>query len=159
MFLRTFRALEFLKAQPEWDGKNLVVYGSSQGGAQALAAAGLDKDVSFLFAGVPAMCDHGGVVCGWPRLVPKDKEGHYDRQILNASKYVDCVNFAQGTTVPALFTVGFVDNTCRPESVYAAYNSYAGPKKIINEPEMGHAIPARHKKAAKREIFKACGLE
>ena len=159
MFLRTFRALEFLKAQPEWDGENLIVYGSSQGGAQALAAAGLDKDVSFVFAGVPAMCDHGGAVCGWPRMVPVDGDGQLDQKILTASRYVDCVNFAEETTAPALFTVGFVDNTCRPESVYAAYNSYAGPKRIINEPEMGHAIPARHKDAAKREIFKACGLE
>ncbi len=40
MFLRVMRALEFIKAQPEWDGKTLIVSGGSQGGLQALAAAG-----------------------------------------------------------------------------------------------------------------------
>jgi cephalosporin-C deacetylase len=42
MFLRVLRALDFLTVQPEWDGHTLIVYGSSQGGFQAFAAAGLD---------------------------------------------------------------------------------------------------------------------
>ena len=29
------RAIDVLTAQPEWDGRTVVVYGSSQGGAQA----------------------------------------------------------------------------------------------------------------------------
>ncbi len=33
------RAIDFLTAQPEWDGRTVIVYGSSQGGFQALAAA------------------------------------------------------------------------------------------------------------------------
>ncbi len=153
MFLRAYRALQFLKAQKEWNGKKLIVYGSSQGGAQALAAAYLDKDVTFVFAGVPAMCNLGGYIPGWPRLVPVGKDGKYNRKILNVARYLDCVNFARKTHAPALFTVGFIDNTCRPTSVYAAYNSYAGPKKIINEPKMGHAIPQKHKLIAMREIL------
>ncbi|MFM7606290.1 MAG: acetylxylan esterase, partial [Prosthecobacter sp.] len=60
MFLRLIRAIDFLTAQPEWDGKTLIVYGSSQGGFQALAAAGLDSRVTFICAGVPAGCDHTG---------------------------------------------------------------------------------------------------
>ena len=32
MFLRELRAIDFLCAQPEWAGKNVVVYGASQGG-------------------------------------------------------------------------------------------------------------------------------
>lgn len=60
MFLRLIRAIDFLTSQPEWDGKTLIVYGSSQGGFQALAAAGLDSRVTFICAGVPAGCDHTG---------------------------------------------------------------------------------------------------
>ncbi len=153
MFLRAYRALAFLKSRDEWDKKNLIVYGSSQGGAQAIAAAYLDKNVTFLFAGVPAMCNLSGSIPGWPRLVPIDKNGKYNQTVLNVSKYVDCVNFASKTYIPALFTVGFVDNTCRPTSVYAAYNSYAGPKEIINEPTMGHAILKRHKHIALKKIL------
>ena len=39
MFLRLVRAIDFLASQPEWNGKDVIVYGSSQGGFQALAAA------------------------------------------------------------------------------------------------------------------------
>ena len=47
MFLRLIRAIDFLTTQPEWDGKTLIVYGSSQGGFQAFAAAGLDARLPF----------------------------------------------------------------------------------------------------------------
>ncbi|MEN6385041.1 MAG: acetylxylan esterase [Phycisphaerales bacterium] len=153
MFLRVMRALEFIKSQPEWDGKHLVAYGTSQGGAQAIAAAGLDSDVTFLFAGVPAMCDHGGVINGWPKLVPITSEGSYDKQILETAKYVDCVNFARKAKAEAIFTVGFVDRVCRPTSIYAMYNSYVGNKEIINAPLMEHEFPVSHIEIAKEKIL------
>ena len=40
MFLRLVRAIDFLTAQPEWDGRTVIVHGSSQGGAQSIVAAG-----------------------------------------------------------------------------------------------------------------------
>ena len=74
MFLRLVRALDFLTAQPEWDGKTVVVFGSSQGGYQAIVAAGLDSRVTFFAAGVPAGCDHTGIAAdrinGWPKFIP-----------------------------------------------------------------------------------------
>jgi dienelactone hydrolase len=51
MFLRLVRAIDFLAAQPEWNGRDLIVYGSSQGGFQAFAAAGIDERVSVICAG------------------------------------------------------------------------------------------------------------
>ena len=59
MYLRLIRTIEFLTRQPEWDGKRILVIGESQGGGQALAAAGLDSRVSAVVATVPAMCDWG----------------------------------------------------------------------------------------------------
>ena len=64
MFLRLVRALDFLTAQPEWDGRTVVVHGSSQGGYQSIVAAGLDPRVTFFAAGVPAGCDHTGFKSG-----------------------------------------------------------------------------------------------
>jgi len=46
MYRRLIRALDYLKSRPDWDGRTLIVYGGSQGGAQALAAAGLDPAVT-----------------------------------------------------------------------------------------------------------------
>jgi cephalosporin-C deacetylase len=45
------RAIDVLTEQPEWDGRTVAVFGISQGGFQAIAAAGLDPRVTFFAAG------------------------------------------------------------------------------------------------------------
>ncbi len=158
MFLRLMRALDFLTAQPQWDGKTLIVSGQSQGGAQALAAAGLDERVTFIASGVPAMCDHAaasvGRVAGWPKIVPNGADGKPDAKILQATRYIDCVNFATRAKADAVMSVGFIDNTCPATTCYAAYNQLRGKKQVINEPKMGHADPA-HIYAAFEKAFRA----
>ncbi len=151
MFIRLIRAIDFLTSQPEWDGQKLIVYGSSQGGFQALAAAGLDARVTFICAGVPAGCDHtgsqAGRISGWPKLVAVDTAGQPDPKSLQASRYFDAVNFAQrAKCAGAALTVGFIDTTCPPTSVYAAYNALSVPKSIHNDPFTGHtSTPAASK--------------
>lgn len=142
MYLRLLRAIEFLTAQPEWDGKTLIVRGSSQGGGQAIAAAGLDPRVSFIAAGVPAMCDHSGCVIGrasgWPGMVPKDGQGRPDPKVLEVARYFDAMNLATRAKGEAVFEVGFLDPHCPPTSVYAAFNNWSGKKRIIDQPREGH---------------------
>ena len=151
MFLRLVRAIDFLTAQPEWDGKIVAVIGHSQGGGQALVAGGIDKRVTIIAAGVPAICDHSGRVAGringWPKLVPMRADGRPDPMILKASRYVDAVNFASRCKAEAIMSVGFIDTTCPPSSCYAAYNVLQGSKQILNEPLMRHAAPS-HIRAA-----------
>lgn len=146
MFLRLQRAIDFLTSRPEWDGNTLVVTGHSQGGGQSLAAGGLDERVTMIAAGVPAICDHtgraAGRVNGWPKLVPTGPDGKPDPTILEASRYVDAVNFAGRCRADAVMSVGFIDTVCPPSSCYAAYNLLKGRKEVINEPLMGHAAPA-----------------
>ncbi len=141
MFLRLVRAIDFLTAQPEWDGRTVVVSGSSQGGAQAIAAAGLDPRVTFFAAGVPAMCDHTGAlagrIAGWPKFIPT-KENPPPADVVAAVGYYDGVTFAARTKAPGIFTVGFIDVTCPPTSVYAAYNALRAPKEIFNDVRAGH---------------------
>ncbi len=142
MFLRMVRAIDFLTTQPEWDGKTLIAYGTSQGGYQAIAAAALDSRVSFFVAGVAAGNDHSGMmanrISGWPELVPVSADGKANEKILQASRYVDGMNFATRIKVPGFFTVGFIDTVCPPTSVYAMYNNLKGEKKMFND------ITARH---------------
>ncbi len=143
MFLREVRALDFLCSQPEWDGKTVVVYGSSQGGFQAFAAAYLDPRVTFFAAGVPAGSDHTGVaagrVAGWPKIVPVT-DGKPDPKVVEAARYFDNMNFAAHTKAKgAVVTVGFIDQTCPPSSVYAAFNALPiVDKKIFNDIPHGH---------------------
>lgn len=151
MFLRLIRAIDFLTAQPEWDGKTVIVYGSSQGGFQAFAAAGLDPRVTFICAGVPAGCDHTGSqanrISGWPKLVPNDDKGQPDAAALQTSRYFDCVNFAtRAKCKGAAVTVGFIDTTCPPTSVYAAYNALPITKTMHADVDAGHTnTPAASK--------------
>lgn len=140
MFQRVIRALDFLTSQPEWDGRTLIVSGTSQGGAQALAGAALDSRVTFFVAGVPAMCDHTGRLAGrdpgWPKFIPADEsEGS---AVYDVAGYYDMVNFASRIKAPGFLTVGFVDTTCPPATVYAAYNRLSGEKKIYDDLGAGH---------------------
>jgi cephalosporin-C deacetylase len=51
---------------------------------------------------------------------------------------IDGLNFAARATVPALYSVGLMDDTCPPDTVYASYNHYLGPKQISVYPYNGH---------------------
>jgi cephalosporin-C deacetylase-like acetyl esterase len=139
MYLRLIRALDYITNRPEWDGKHLIVYGSSQGGGQALVAAGLDDRISLCLANVPAMCDQTAAVArrtaGWPRMV------EWSKMPPDVARYFDAMNFATRIKCPVTMTVGFIDQTCSPTSVYAAYNNITSKKEIINRPTMGHAFP------------------
>jgi len=123
MTMRVMRALEFIKAQPEWDGKNLIVFGGSQGGFQALVAAGLDPQVTFCVASKPWLCDLGGVTLkrlkGWrPGYTP-------------ALRYFDPVNHAKRIKAQTVVDIGLGDYVCPPSGVCAMMNGIAAPKKLI----------------------------
>ncbi len=156
MYLRLVRAIDFLTSQPEWDGEVVAVIGHSQGGGQALVAGGIDDRVTFVATGVPAICDHSGRatnrINGWPKLVPMDADGKPVANVLQASRYVDAVNFASRCQAAAIMSVGFIDGVCPPSSCYAAYNQLQGEKQIIHEPLMGHAAPLHIRTAFVRAI-------
>ncbi len=149
-FQRTFtgcmRAMDYLTSRPDWDGKNLVVTGSSQGGGLSLICAGLDNRVSAIAANVPALCDHSGLLqgraSGWPGLLRFD-EAHRDKTA-EAAAYYDAVNFARYIQCPSLIAVGLVDTTCPPTTVYSAYNVINAPKEIMAFPYMGHSSDPKY---------------
>jgi len=142
MFLRLMRGIDFLATQPEWDGKHLICIGISQGGAQVLAAAGLDSRVSAAVATVPGMCDLTGPVAGRPAGWPGIGDGKLDdektKQCLATVRYFDAVNFCARSRAETLVTVGFVDTTCSAPGVFTAYNQLKGAKRIITVPDKGH---------------------
>ena len=76
----------------------------------------------------------------WPKIVPM-VEGKPEPKALEASRYFDNVNFAARTKARgAIVTVGFIDATCPPSTVYAAYNALPiADKKIFNDIPSGHS--------------------
>lgn len=143
MFKRLLRAVDFLAKQPEWDGKTLIVFGGSQGGAQAIVAAALDDRVSCIVAAYPALCDltgfKAGRTGGWPYPIKVDKDGHYDERVFQAVRYYDCVNFAARIKADAFILEGLIDTTCHPTSVLPAYNALLSKtKRILIVPDKPH---------------------
>ena len=145
MYMRLMRALEYVKSLPEWDGKHLIVTGGSQGGAQVIAACGLDKDITFALAGVPSMCDHSGCLAGrrsgGPTLYKSVNGKPDDPAVARCALYYESVFFARRIKCPIYLSAGFIDTTCPPSGIFAAYNSIPGKKAIQTTPTAGHVAP------------------
>lgn len=131
------RAVETAAELPGVDPSRLVVTGKSQGGALALAAAGLVPElVSAVVSGVPFLCDIRRAVTitdsdpfhevvRFLRNNPRAAE-----RTLNTLDHVDSVNFARRITAPAILSTALMDTVCPPSGVFAAYHAIQGPKQI-----------------------------
>lgn len=165
MYLRALRALDYVKSLPEWDGRNLIVVGASQGGAQAIAAAALDSRVSLCLCAVPAMSDHCGELAGrrpgWPGLIVLKDGVPENPDTVRTSRYYDCVNFARYIKAPVFMTTGLVDNTCVPTSVYAVFNNLPPEteKHITLFPEAGHVAKNPAGYTRMNRILASAGME
>ena len=141
MYLRIIRTLDFLTKQPEWDGKRILVIGESQGGGQALAAAGLDHRVSAVVATVPAMCDWGGFLIGRKDSWPYPYSTKHDQdKLLSVLPYFDVAHLLKGSRATMVVEIGLIDQTCLSSAVYAAVNQAKGSKIILAVPYRAHHL-------------------
>lgn len=142
MYLRLMRTLDFITTLPEWDGERILVIGESQGGGQALAAAGLDPRVSAVVATVPAMCDWGGTLVdrkgGWPQPFERDANLAKMKKVL---PYFDNAHLLRNSKATIVVEIGLIDNTCPSTSVYAAINQAKGDVIVYPLPYREHSWP------------------
>ncbi|MBR4752759.1 MAG: acetylxylan esterase [Thermoguttaceae bacterium] len=132
------RAIDWLAEQDFVDETRIGYHGTSQGGGFGLILTGMNKHISEAVCSVPAICDHGGLLegrnSGWPQIVDnwrwRNDPAERDK-VKAATSYYDAVNFASNIDVPITVTVGFIDVTCCPSSVYAAYNVIPSKNKRI----------------------------
>ncbi len=156
VFTDAVRAVEAARGHASVDAQRVAVTGGSQGGGISLAVAGITAltgdpiPLAGAAPDVPFLCD-------FPRattLVDTDPYGeivrylkahrdHVERAFRTLS-YFDGAILGRHATAPALFSVGLMDDTCPPSTVYAAYNAYGGPKEIreyaFNEHEGGQGF-------------------
>jgi cephalosporin-C deacetylase len=142
MYLSCYRAIEYLKSRPDWNGKTLAVMGDSQGGMQTLMIAGLHpKDITAALALVPAggdmLAPEIGRAPGWPQWY-FNTEGRDPAKVREASRYYDIANFARHIKCPVLVGLGLRDETCPPSSVLAAVSQITSPKEVVILPKSGH---------------------
>ncbi|AUS07042.1 acetylxylan esterase [Pseudotamlana carrageenivorans] len=143
VYLSCIRAVDYLVTLPEWDGKNLIAQGGSQGGALALITTGLDKRVTACAANHPALSDMArykiNKAGGYPHLFTTF-EGMDTPEKLETLEYFDVVNFAKLIKVPVFMTWGFNDNVCPPTTSYIVYNTIQSPKEALITPVNEHWI-------------------
>lgn len=144
VYLGCVRANDFLTSRGNWDGRNLVVNGASQGGLLALVTGALDPRVTAVSAVVPAYCDVTGYLHdragGWPHMMRGSDSVHRTPDKIATTAYYDGVNFARRLRVPTHVVLGYNDVTCPPTSVYSAYNAITAPKELVVALEMGHSV-------------------
>jgi cephalosporin-C deacetylase len=141
-------ALEVMRAHPLVRADRVAVTGASQGGGVALSVAALVPDLWAVLADVPFLCDFRRAT----QIVdtePYTEIVHYlkihrDHTDIAFSTlaYFDAAGLVTYAKAPALFSVGLMDQTCPPSTVYAAFNRYGGQeqveKRIVEYPFNDH---------------------
>ena len=133
--LGAVRMIGLVAALPEVDREHVSYLGASQGGGFGLFLTALAPEINAAFCGVPAYCDCGGCLIG--RSTPTSN-ANYFREHYQTMRYFDPANFAPMIKVPVFMSCGFIDTTCPPSGIYAAYNSLGGHKMFFNKIHNGH---------------------
>jgi len=146
MYLRDSRALDYLMTRPDWDGRTIVLMGTSMGGQQSLMLAGLRPEkITAVLVCVPAGADLNadlhGRKAGYPNFPSTDPK------VMNAAQYFDPVNFASHIKAPVLAAMGFIDTTSPPGGIFTALNQIPGAKEPLPmiESEHNNLTPQKEK--------------
>ncbi len=143
VYLSCVRAIDYLTSLPEWDGKNVIAQGGSQGGALALITTALDRRVTLCAANHPALSDmagfKGGHAAGYPHF-DLYFNGMDTPEKIKTMAYYDVVNFARFIKVPVFMTWGYNDNVCPPTTSYEVYNTLTCPKETLITPVNEHWV-------------------
>lgn len=137
MYLRDVRAIEYIREHPNWDGRTVVIMGTSMGGQQSFAVAGLVPDqISAMLVNVPSGANIVGDVHGQRQGYPGWASA--DPKVVATAPYFDAMSFAPDIRATALVAPGFLDVTSPPYGIIAAFNAIAGPKELIPMVESDH---------------------
>jgi cephalosporin-C deacetylase-like acetyl esterase len=136
MYLRDTRAVQYLKSRPDWDGKTIVLMGTSMGGQQTLVTAGLNDGITAALAWVPSGTDFDGDLHG--RKLGYPNWSTRDPKVAATGLYFDVVNFASRIKAPTFIGLGFLDTTASPVGIWTAYNQIPGAKEAIAMPQAAH---------------------
>ncbi|MFI9024405.1 acetylxylan esterase [Streptomyces sp. NPDC053560] len=163
LYTDAVRAVEAAREHAAVDPDRIVVEGNSQGGAQALAVAGLVPGLAAALVRVPFMAHIR-------RAVEVAETGPYTElaayfagerlhidAALDTLDHFDVLNFAARAEAPALFGTGLADTVTPASTGFAAYHHYAGPKDLRVWRFNGHEGGGTHHQADEimfvRELF------
>jgi cephalosporin-C deacetylase len=136
VFSDAVRAVEAAQSHPAVDPGRIAVSGASQGGGISLAVSALMPELQGSLIDVPFLCHmrHATQIVDTQPYAEISAylriHRHQVETVFRTLSYFDGLNFAARASVRALFSVGLMDDTCPPSTVFAAYNHYRGEKQI-----------------------------
>jgi cephalosporin-C deacetylase len=136
MYLADYRAVDFLASLKEWNGRTLLVTGTSMGGQQSLCAAAFHPRVTDLIVHMPAGADASGPLHGRASGYPNWPVEH--PEVRATAQYFDSANCAARVKVPSLVSMGFIDTVTPPAGIWIAFNRIRGPKEAVPLIEAAH---------------------
>ena len=132
------RAVNWLASRPDVDRRRITYSGASQGGGFGLYLAGLNRNISKAYIGVPALADLMGLKAdgrqsGWPRIIEFETQRDPARLAMleKIAPYFDGAYFAERIMIPVRLSVGYADESCAPQAVFAAYNAIPSKDKRL----------------------------
>ena len=123
MIARDLVGAEFIKSMEQWNGRDLIATGGSQGAFQAVNVAAHDESITALNVNIPWFSNLGGYrkdrMRGWS---PDYTYGlcYYDTAV--AARFVKC---------PVKITAKLGDYVCPPSGIMALYNGIKTPVELI----------------------------
>src|SRR6202012_5243146 len=120
-------AIDYVASRPDWDGKTIVILGTSMGGQQGIVTAALNRDrITALLVNEPSGGDTNGELHGRSAAYPNWPSD--DPRAMQAGLYFDTVNFASLVKAPTLISMGFIDTVVPPAGVWIVANQISAPK-------------------------------
>jgi len=146
-YMAGVRGLDFLSDRREVDAERIAVEGGSQGGAFAIALAGLDNRVAAAVANVPYISN----IPDYIRLSTSGSGGEFLEKVRNPENgetaarslaYIDAANIAYDINVPTQIIVGEQDVVTPPLNGVVARNRIPEhvPAELLREFSAGHEI-------------------
>ena len=138
MILRDLQAARFMveyfgekgagdgKGKGMWNGETFIAAGGSQGAFQAIAVAALDKNITFLRAGIPWLCDINGSNGGNNR-----RKSTFIPNYQTAMEYYDTTSFAHLITCEVMVVASLGDGICPASGVVSFYNALKCEEKTL----------------------------
>lgn len=151
MFLRAQRALDYMTEDSLWDGKHILVVGTSQGGHQSAFLAGIEPRVTTAVLVVPSGIDMGGYLKGRLPGTPHLAYNNPDSVAPQVCPYFDAAFALKYTKADVWCEIGLYDVLCPPSSVFSGLNAVKG-NKVIHTFQRNH-VTDKHNRDAYHPII------
>ena len=142
------RAMDFIESLPEYNGRDLGLFGVSEGGGMSMLAAAVDDRPTMVGASIFAMSEHTGFkydrASGFPFFLLRGSTGwppQIDPQAVEDTKYYDAMRAAKRIDVPFYGTTSYQDETVMPATNFSAFNKLKGSSVLVHKIDGVHLNP------------------